>query len=133
MGPLQVQYTAVAQTICLNVFEAFTVEVLAAIGKPGPRDRLYASLEDPAVCRGTTSLGGSSSSSGSSSSCAGHTDPPCWLKPRLSKHGVPLDKYMPLRSTDDLLREDSLSEYEKQNLASIEHNRSILVELGLRT
>lgn len=134
VGTLQVQYTAVAQTICLNVFEAFTVEVLAAIGKPGPRDRLYASLEDPAVCRGTTSLGGSSSTSGSSSSSARHTGPPCWLEPRLSKLGVPFAKYMPLRGTDDdLLPEDSLSEYEKQNLASIEHNRSILVELGLRT
>ena len=53
-GGLAAQYEAVCQTVCVNVFEAVAAEVLAAIGKPQPREALYARLRAEGVCLDTT-------------------------------------------------------------------------------
>ena len=126
-GALNEQYKSVAQTICLNVFEAFTAEALAALGKPGVRDKLYAQLDGMGI---TAHRGGDAG--GNAHACDGGTDAaalPAWLEARVSKCGVPFHKYAPLREADD--PEDDLSEYEKANHANIEANRKKLEELGL--
>jgi len=131
-GDLSAQYTAVAQTICLNVFEAFAAEALAAMGKPCARDALYTRLDAMHLTahRQPYHVGGSGQSSEDGSENAAL---PGWLEARVSKLGVPFCKYVPLREADDTGDDpaDDLCEYEKQNLANIESNRKKLEELGL--
>ena len=122
----------------MNVFEAFTVEALAALGKPDARERLYTRLDSEGITAHRSWGGGSGGGSGAANGGGageqgyvyGNVDAlPNWLEARVSKHGVPFYKYAPLREADD--PEDDLCEYEKQNQANIEANRRKLDELGL--
>lgn len=134
---LSSRYTAVAQTICLNVFEAFTAEALAAMGQPAVRDRLYKRLDSMGITAHRSCSGGVSGDddgkgvSGDDDGEAGDGggELPSWLEARISKHGVPFHKYVLLREADD--PEDDLCEFEKQTLANIAANRKKLQELGL--
>ena len=138
-GQLSDQYKAVAQTICLNAFEAFTAEALAAMGNLAVREKLYAHIDalqptTPRVGerdgeRGGERGGCNASGCGASESNGKDTELPAWLEARISKHGVPFYRYAPLREDDE--SEDELCQYERQNLANIAANRKKLEELGL--
>ena len=110
-GRLTAQYAAVAQTICLNIFEAFQAEVLAAIGKPSVRTELYERLDRMGVTAHRSSGSGS------------------WLETRVSRTGVPFYKYLNLKEFDDPA--DELSEYELWVQENIRENKRLLEKLGL--
>ena len=121
-GGLNEQYTAVAQTICPNVFEAFTAEALAALGKPQVRDRLYERLD-------AMGIHAHRESSVQADVDANVDALPNWLEARVSKHGVPFYKYVLLPEAED--PDEDLCEYEQQTQANIAANRKKLEELGL--
>ena len=79
------QYSAVCQTVCVNVFEAFAAEALAAMGKPQPREQLRCSLPDWDYM----------------------ADPSSFLEQRVSYTGVPYEKYVPLHD-DEEMEEDQV-------------------------
>ena len=111
-----------AQTICLNVFEAFTAEALAALGKPQVRDRLYGRLDAMGIH--------AHREGGMQPGVDANVDAlPSWLEARVSKHGVPFYKYVLLPEADD--PEEDLCEYEQRTQANIAANRKKLEELGL--
>ncbi len=116
MGNWTEQYNQVCQTICLNVFEAFSAEALAALGKYEPREQLYARLDGMGVEAHRIGTPASDDAA------------PDWLDARYSKHGVRFEKYV-LGSTVKLHPEDDLCDYERQNRQNQERNRIFLEEL----
>lgn len=81
------QYAAVCQTVCVNVFEAFAAEALAAMGKSEPREQLKRSLPD----------------------WQHTTDASTFLESRVSHTGVTFEKYIALPSGgEDVFQEDRI-------------------------
>lgn len=103
VGSLHDQYSLACQTVCVNVFEAFAAEALAAMGKPGPRDKLRQSVEAGLV-------------GASADWSERQSDERNWLWAKTSIHGVPYEEYYAMALEQDLLEEDELrSEHQLQD------------------
>lgn len=105
-GSWNEQYSKVCQTICVNVFEAFAAEALAAMGLTAPRDALRRQVTADQARSNAQASGGAAA--------AGHGDEPgvdgldpgevhAWLdqledlEPRSSPQSLPYEKYKPLK------------------------------------
>ena len=81
------QYAAVCQTVCVNVFEAFAAEALAAMGKREPREVLRRSLPEWQHA----------------------ADASTFLESRVSHTGVAFEKYIALHGDgEDVFQEDRI-------------------------
>lgn len=97
-GKLNSQYTAVCQTVCVNVVEALAAEALAAMGKHGPRDELRRRLTGAGMGRADAADVGDNA--------VDEGELPPWLERRTSAHGVMYHKYVALAAMDECAPEE---------------------------
>ena len=95
-----------------SVFEAFTAEALAAMGKPEARELLYRRLDEKGVTAHRTQAMVAADGAADDASLELASASCVWLESRKSRLDVPYEKYKPLRGAI-LFEEDVVCEYEK--------------------
>jgi len=109
-GALHDQYSAVCQTVCVNVFEVFTAQALDAMGITEPLRALRERRSHETTHRPGDGYD---------------------IVERTSKLGVPYLKFVFRNKQWEPLEEDELSEYERQRHAQIDENQRMRTTLGL--